>query len=708
MSSPPRYSFVATSRNDDHGGDILRRTQSWVTRLAEQCERHEVPCELVLVDWNPPKSRAPLSDVLAWPQGSEWFSARVLVAPPKLHRELRYSGRLPMFQMIAKNVGIRRALGEFIIATNVDIIFSDEMFYWLKTGEAKEGRLYRSDRWDIPNEIQLESDIDVLLRRAREEAMRRNLKDGTYVKRDGVLVNTTPTQFDATFYEPLTRRLDSLASMLCDKQAGLDPVLVELQDIISTMPRLRENFFIPGLHTNGCGDFTMMSRVDWFALRGYPEWHIFSWWIDSAIVFQAYYDGIAIEELSADILHYHIEHDHGSGWTPEGSSNLWSRLDQRGIPYIRYDDSMEIVRELQRNASEGRFTVYNDLNWGYFDREVECHPIVRPDTPPRPPLRSNAGPLEETPDFALIVDLPLERSFFRGDESVRCEVREAEDGTREIAVQTAPAEWSYSLGFDLSAVAALAPDYWLNVELCVDSGKIFVGVLNQKGTDFLVQIECRGPNRRYSDVTIFVKDTSQARELIFRNGNSDGEPARFRVRSVALLREPQVSLPVGTAGAGEASPAPRGDGRAAASALAAAPLADIRPGAPDAIVRVLRNRSTSGDSADADCQALIILPTAQGAAGAVLDLGASSQRVDKVIARLHVIEGEVAIAVQARATGETLVECREAPAGPLRQVDLETNGVADVGFLVIHNTSQSHRAKLLLHHVEYRTVASEA
>ena len=73
MSQAPVFSFVATSRNDDHGGDVLRRTQSFLTRLAEQCNRHQVAAELVLVDWNPPRSRAPLADVLAWPAGSEWF-----------------------------------------------------------------------------------------------------------------------------------------------------------------------------------------------------------------------------------------------------------------------------------------------------------------------------------------------------------------------------------------------------------------------------------------------------------------------------------------------------------------------------------------------------------------------------------------------------------------------------------------------------------
>src|SRR5260370_42282002 len=113
MPSRSTFSCVARSRNDAHGGDVLRRTQSFVTRLAEQAKRHRVSVELVLVDWNPPATRAPLADVLDWPPGSDWFSARMMVVPRNLHRALQGSTRLAMFQMIAKNVGIRRALGEY-------------------------------------------------------------------------------------------------------------------------------------------------------------------------------------------------------------------------------------------------------------------------------------------------------------------------------------------------------------------------------------------------------------------------------------------------------------------------------------------------------------------------------------------------------------------------------------------------------------------
>lgn len=301
MPLVPKFSFVATSRNDDHGGDVLRRTQSFVDRLAEQCVRHRVHSELVLVDWNPPRSRKPLAEVLGWPAGSAWFSARVITVSPALHRRLECSRRLAMFQMIAKNVGIRRALGDYVIATNIDIIFSDALFEWLKSGAMREGVLYRSDRWDIPNEIQLEPDLDRLLQRARDEAIRHNLKDGTYVRRDGAFRNISAPRFDGSFYQPLENLLGGLRGSLADDDpVSPNKILPALDRMLSTdLPRLRREFLVPILHTNACGDFTMMAGHDWFALRGYPEWNIFSWHINSVIVYQAHYNNLQIGRLSA-------------------------------------------------------------------------------------------------------------------------------------------------------------------------------------------------------------------------------------------------------------------------------------------------------------------------------------------------------------------------------------------------------------------------
>ena len=52
--SAPYLSVVAAARNDDHGGNLLRRLQIFVNALVGQANRHRLPIELVLVEWNPP------------------------------------------------------------------------------------------------------------------------------------------------------------------------------------------------------------------------------------------------------------------------------------------------------------------------------------------------------------------------------------------------------------------------------------------------------------------------------------------------------------------------------------------------------------------------------------------------------------------------------------------------------------------------------
>ena len=127
----PYLSLVTASRNDDHGGDPLRRTQIFVNCFARQCEKHRIPAELILVDWNPVAGRPGLASVLQLPAGTSYCTARVITVPPGLHARVKYAEKLPFFQMIAKNAGIRRARGRFVLATNIDIIFSDELMAYI-------------------------------------------------------------------------------------------------------------------------------------------------------------------------------------------------------------------------------------------------------------------------------------------------------------------------------------------------------------------------------------------------------------------------------------------------------------------------------------------------------------------------------------------------------------------------------------------------
>ena len=147
MSFIPELSVVATSRNDNHGGNLLARMQLFIDGFAEQAGRYRLPVELIVVEWNPLPDRPPLSEALQWRPG-EMFQAQVTTVPADVHQALPNSARLPMYQMIAKNAGIRRAGGPYVLATNIDILLSDELFDYLKAG-LKPNTMYRVDRLDV-------------------------------------------------------------------------------------------------------------------------------------------------------------------------------------------------------------------------------------------------------------------------------------------------------------------------------------------------------------------------------------------------------------------------------------------------------------------------------------------------------------------------------------------------------------------------------
>ena len=181
MSAEPYLSVVAVSRNDDHGGDLLRRMQLFVSGWLEQCRRHRLPAELVLVEWNPPADRPPLAKALAWPADTGPCDVRIVTVPPEIHRRYRHARELPLFQMIGKNVGIRRARAPFVLATNIDILFNDELVACLAARRLEPDRLYRIDRSDVASEVSSEAGIARQLAYCRTHLLRVNGREATFV-----------------------------------------------------------------------------------------------------------------------------------------------------------------------------------------------------------------------------------------------------------------------------------------------------------------------------------------------------------------------------------------------------------------------------------------------------------------------------------------------------------------------------------------------
>lgn len=361
----PYLSVVAASRNDDHGGDPLRRTQIFVNSFARQCEKYRLPAEIILVDWNPVPDRPGLAAVLTLPPGSTYCTARVITVPTALHARIKYGEKLPFLQMIAKNAGIRRARGRFVLATNIDIIFSDELMAFIGRQRLDPQRQYRVDRYDIQAGLSEHLSLDETIAYAWANPIRQNKRFG-------------PAALVQHLYgsESIRRRCvpdpDAVRAMGGVSLRNEDDVwLVGIERTAS----------IEQLHTNACGDFTLLSREGWAAIRGYGEWEAFSFNIDSMGVAAAHYAGFEEISLLPPLVCFHIEHSLGSGWTPEGQTRLFNRLRQAAILNPEWPVLLPLVDQMRR---ERRALEFNHAGWGLADFDLPERTLGDPTPLPAP------------------------------------------------------------------------------------------------------------------------------------------------------------------------------------------------------------------------------------------------------------------------------------------------------------------------------------
>jgi len=406
-NAQPYLSLVVTARNDDHGGNLLGRMQLFVSGWIAQARRHNLPSELIIVEWNPPADRPPLRDALSWPSEFGPCMVRFVQVSRELHGRYEHAERLPLYQMIAKNVGIRRARAPFVLATNIDILFSDELVAFLASRRLEKDRLYRIDRHDAMSDVPSGASLDEQLEYCRTHVLRVNKRDGTlslmadpkqpsstparrkkppfhfWRKLQGVIDRMADEAPLLTVTTPVPRWLKRIARFYVE-WGGISGILrnglllkgpVRKKGIMPAAPKF------PSLHTNGCGDFTLMARENWFDLRGYPEFDLFSMNIDSVFCYSAHYGGAREEVLPEPMRIYHIEHATGSGWTPEGQDQLFKRIADKGIGMISYGDVVGWAEQMRRlNCT----MIFNHEDWGLAGLDLL-------ETEPRPAPAARVG-----------------------------------------------------------------------------------------------------------------------------------------------------------------------------------------------------------------------------------------------------------------------------------------------------------------------------
>ena len=320
LAVKPYLSLVATARNDNHGGNMLERMQAFVNGIMQQSLRHGVQTELILVEWNPPEGNAPLRDAIDCKCLNERCTLRIIEVPREVHARYAHAEALPLYQMIAKNVGIRRAQGEFILATNIDILFSEDLFAFFAQRKLEKNVLYRLDRYDVREDFPFSADILTQLEFCKRNILRINGKYG-----------------------------------VCNLATG---------NVHRIYPEGAQGIFNGRtvLHTNACGDFTLLSKDNWQALRGYPELDTFSFHLDSLFCYMAHHSGAKERILEHPLCIYHIEHK--AGWTPETERDrtLKKKLSTLSIPEMPH---AEFETYAIRMTATGEPIIFNDNNWGH-------------------------------------------------------------------------------------------------------------------------------------------------------------------------------------------------------------------------------------------------------------------------------------------------------------------------------------------------------
>lgn len=312
----PNISIVMTSRNDDHGGNFLNCMRLSIDTLAQLSKKYNLAIELIIVEWNPPQDKFDLKDALELNSINIPALLRFIGVPRELHNRFPKSEEFPLFQYIAKNVGIRRANSEYVISTNADIIFSEELFCYLKKQKLDKNCFYRVDRYDVPSSVPLTSTMEERLTYCRQQIEKKCGYYGTY------------------------------------ESSHSNSLINFFRMVENSLKRMRAKI-VGTIHTYAAGDFMLMSKKHWDFLRGYPEIPSHAY-VDGLICYMAASIGLKQIVLEPRACVYHVMHEF-----------QWNRMNETQRLIYRANIDYGVYRDCCLQMLRNRKPLLvNDLNWG--------------------------------------------------------------------------------------------------------------------------------------------------------------------------------------------------------------------------------------------------------------------------------------------------------------------------------------------------------
>jgi len=153
---------------------------------------------------------------------------------------------------------------------------------------------------------------------------------------------------------------------LCIKRISIN--LKSFRDLINI--NNLKTLFSKKLHTNACGDFTMIDKESFYKINGYYEFEGFSWHIDSLLLFKAYYY-LKLDFINQNFPIYHINHEPGKKYSSKGKISI-KKIKKLKLNFINDQRLLNLINNYRYN----KYDKYDKKeNWGLAKERLSIYNI---------------------------------------------------------------------------------------------------------------------------------------------------------------------------------------------------------------------------------------------------------------------------------------------------------------------------------------------
>jgi hypothetical protein len=258
-----KTSVVIVGRNDNYGGTLNERATACLNTMCDAFD------EVIFVDWDTEEGKPPLTKVLKIDVNPERL--KTIVVPPKMVQTIMGDNKPPngFCEVIPRNIGLRRASGDYIVLANLDII-----------GPRRFELLYA-------------------IRKLRENELITS-------KRNHIDIKVVYEVYNQTKSWPSTRDyMFDYYGVASINNTRLSPFLSINKQILDTVPS--EYKFGAVSLIDGCGDFQIAHRDLWYKIRGCEEDQIKRNCMDTEIQYKVIMAGGTVTASNSPPV-YHIDH----------------------------------------------------------------------------------------------------------------------------------------------------------------------------------------------------------------------------------------------------------------------------------------------------------------------------------------------------------------------------------------------------------------